>query len=116
MDVAGWKYDPLNEFADKCQLGGDNAAYSNITLNGEPYQFETNTDKKFMEIASDCEYSIALTWEGATVLGHIELTSETDVFSWDVSLPVIDATANIFNLHIGAEALEYFTVDGYSIR
>ena len=116
VDVAGWKYDPLNEFADKCQLGGDNAAYSNITLNGEPYQFETNTDKKFMEIASDCEYSIALTWEGATVLGHIELTSETDVFSWDVSLPVIDATANIFNLHIGAEALEYFTVDGYSIR
>ena len=116
VDVAGWKYDPLNEFADKCQLGGDNAAYSNITLNGEPYQFEANTDKKFMEIASDCEYSIALTWEGATVLGHIELTSETDVFSWDVSLPVIDATANIFNLHIGAEALEYFTVDGYSIR
>ena len=116
VDVAGWKYDPLNEFADKCQLGGDNAAYSNITLNGEPYQFEANTDKKFMEIASDCEYSIALTWEGATVLGHIELTSETDVFSWDVSLPVIDSTANIFNLHIGAEALEYFTVDGYSIR
>ena len=116
VDVAGWKYDPLNEFADKCQLGGDNAAYSNITLNGEPYQFEANTDKKFMEIASDCEYSIELTWEGATVLGHIELTSETDVFSWDVSLPVIDATANIFNLHIGAEALEYFTVDGYSIR
>ena len=116
VDVAGWKYDPLNEFADKCQLGGDNAAYSNITLNGEPYAFEANTDKKFMEIASDCEYSIALTWEGATVLGHIELTSDTDVFSWDVSLPVIDATANIFNLHIGAEALEYFTVDGYSIR
>ena len=116
VDVAGWKYDPLNEFADKCQLGGDNAAYSNITLNGEPYQFEANTDKKFMEIASDCEYSIELTWEGSTVLGHIELTSDTDVFAWDVSLPVIDATANIFNLHIGAEALEYFTVDGYSIR
>lgn len=116
VDVAGWKYDPLNEFADKCQLGGDNAAYSNITLNGEPYAFTVNTDKKFMEIASDCEYSIELTWEGSTVLGHIELTSDTDVFAWDVSLPVIDATANIFNLHIGAEALEYFTVDGYSIR
>ena len=115
-DAYGWTFDPANEYADVSKIGL-NYSVTSITYDGEAYTLDT-VDANLIALASSCDYTISFSWASAKVVTVVvELDNGTHNFSCTYSLPVTDTTVSAFNIHLTNEAvMEYFTVDGYSVK
>ena len=115
-DAYGWTFDPANEYADVSKIGL-NYSVTSITYDGEAYTLD-KVDANLIALASSCDYTISFSWASAKVVTVVvELDNGTHNFSCTYSLPVTDTTVSAFNIHLTNEAvMEYFTVDGYSVK
>ena len=114
-DAFGWTFDPGNEYAATSQIGA-NYSVTSITYNGENYTLGA-VDANLIALASSCDYTITFNWATAkTVLVTVELDNGTNNFECTYSLPVTGENVNVLNIHLTNEAaMEYFTVDGFTL-
>ena len=114
-DAYGWTFDPGNEYAATSQIGA-NYSVTSITYNGENYTLGA-VDANLIALASACDYTITFNWATAkTVLVTVELDNGTNNFECTYSLPVTGENVNVLNIHLTNEAaMEYFTVDGFTL-
>lgn len=114
-DAFGWTFDPNNEYAATSQIGA-NYSVTSITYNGENYTLGA-VDANLIALASACDYTITFNWATAkTVLVTVELDNGTNNFECTYSLPVTGENVNVLNIHLTNEAaMEYFTVDGFTL-
>ena len=114
-DAWGWTFDPGNEYAATSQIGA-NYSVTSITYNGESYKLG-DPDPNLTALASACDYTITFNWATAkTVLVTVELDNGTNNFECTYSLPVTGENVNVLNIHLTNEAaMEYFTVDGFTL-
>ena len=114
-DAYGWTFDPGNEYAATSQIGA-NYSVTSITYNGESYKLG-DPDPNLTALASACDYTITFNWATAkTVLVTVELDNGTNNFECTYSLPVTGENVNVLNIHLTNEAaMEYFTVDGFTL-
>lgn len=112
FDAFGWTFDPNNEYGTKTKFG----AYSVISkeVNGE--SVDTVGWDQYREIGKNANYTITFAWETIdTLMVTVLLENGSDVYECIYALPIIDSTATEFNVHLTAEAVNNFTVNGYSI-
>ncbi len=112
FDAFGWTFDPNNEYGTKTKFG----AYSVISkeVNGE--SVDTVGWDQYREIGKKANYTVTFAWETIdTLMVTVLLENGSDVYECIYALPIIDSTATEFNVHLTAEAVNNFTVNGYSI-
>ena len=112
FDAFGWTFDPNNEYGTKTKFG----AYSVISkeVNGE--SVDTVGWDQYREIGKNANYTITFAWETIdTLMVTVLLENGSDVYECIYALPIIDSTATEFNVHLTAEVVNNFTVNGYSI-
>lgn len=112
FDAFGWTFDPNNEYGTKTKFG----AYSVISkeVNGE--SVDTVGWDQYREIGKNANYTVTFAWETIdTLMVTVLLENGSDVYECIYALPIIDSTATEFNVHLTAEVVNNFTVNGYSI-
>ena len=112
FDAFGWTFDPNNEYGTKTKFG----AYSVISkeVNGE--SVDTVGWDQYREIGKKANYTVTFAWETIdTLMVTVLLENGSDVYECIYALPIIDSTATEFNVQLTAEAVNNFTVNGYSI-
>ena len=112
FDAFGWTFDPNNEYGTKTKFG----AYSVISkeVNGE--SVDTVGWDQYREIGKKANYTVTFAWETIdTLMVTVLLENGSDVYECIYALPIIDSTATGFNVHLTAEVVNNFTVNGYSI-
>lgn len=112
FDAFGWTFDPNNEYGTTTKFG----AYSVISkeVNGE--SVDTVGWDQYREIGKNANYTVTFAWETIdTLIVTVLLENGSDVYECIYSLPIIDSTATGFNVHLTADAVNNFTVNGYSI-
>lgn len=112
FDAYGWTFDPNNEYGTKTKFG----AYSVISkeVNGE--SVDTVGWDQYREIGKNANYTVTFAWETIdTLMVTVLLENGSDVYECIYALPIIDSTATEFNVHLTAEVVNNFTVNGYSI-
>ena len=112
FDAFGWTFDPNNEYGTKTKFG----AYSVISkeVNGE--SVDTVGWDQYREIGKNANYTVTFAWETIdTLMVTVLLDNGSDVYECIYALPIIDSTATEFNVHLTAEVVNNFTVNGYSI-
>ena len=112
FDAYGWTFDPNNEYGTKTKFG----IYSVISkeVNGE--SVDTVGWDQYREIGKNANYTVTFAWETIdTLMVTVLLENGSDVYECIYALPIIDSTATEFNVHLTAEVVNNFTVNGYSI-
>lgn len=112
FDAYGWTFDPNNEYGTTTKFG----TYSVISkeVNGE--SVDTVGWDQYREIGKNANYTVTFAWETIdTLIVTVLLENGSDVYECIYSLPIIDSTATRFNVHLTAEVVNNFTVNGYSI-
>ena len=112
FDAYGWTFDPNNEYGTKTKFG----IYSVISkeVNGE--SVDTVGWDQYREIGKNANYTVTFAWETIdTLMVTVLLENGSDVYECIYALPIIDSTATGFNVHLTAEVVNNFTVNGYSI-
>ena len=112
FDAYGWTFNPNNEYGTTTKFG----AYSVISkeVNGE--SVDTVGWDQYREIGKNANYTVTFAWETIdTLIVTVLLENGSDVYECIYSLPIIDSTATGFNVHLTAEVVNNFTVNGYSI-
>ena len=113
-DAYGWNFDPLNNYGNTTKFG----TYSVVStaLNGQATTFGDNEWAEYRDIAKNCEYTFTFSWAAKDALTvTVQLDNGTSTYQCVYTLPIIDSTATEFNVHLTAEDVIYFTVEGYSI-
>lgn len=112
FDAYGWTFNPNNEYGTTTKFG----TYSVISkeVNGE--SVDTVGWDQYREIGKKANYTVTFAWETIdTLMVTVLLENGSDVYECIYALPIIDSTATEFNVHLTADAVNNFTVNGYSI-
>ncbi len=110
LDNYGWTFAPEGSTS---ALG--EGYTSTISINGG--EFGETGWETFTAIARDCDWVIEFDWTLPSVVTvTVTISNATDTYECVYTLPVTNSSVSEFNIHFTAEAVDYFTVDGYTLK
>lgn len=115
LDAFGWNFNPKVDEVENPSAFSATYAVTSRTVDGEDWTAEMEATYK--EIAASCNYTLTFEWASAeTIAVTVELENGEHTYVCGYAVTVVDEEATAFNLHLTAEAVENFTVAGYSVK